>query len=153
DCPDLERLIAEAIDTVSVKEIETRGGAGRWYSLRIRFYKTLENKIEGAVVALVDIDELKKTEREIRAARDYAEAVLRTTRAPLLVLRADLTVESVNEAFYKTFKVNPAETEGRLIYDLGNRQWDIPQLRQLLEEIIPRDSIFNDFEVWHEFPG
>ena len=141
------------IDTVSVKEVETRDGAGRWHSLRVRPYKTLENKIDGAVVALVDIDALKKTEREIEAARDYAEAILRTTRDPLVVLRADLTVDSANDAFYKTFKLKPAETEGRLIYDLGKRQWDIPRLRQLLEEVIPRNNLFNDFEVTHEFPG
>jgi two-component system, chemotaxis family, CheB/CheR fusion protein len=151
DCPDLERLIAEVIDTVSVREIETRDGAGRWYALRIRPYKTLENKIEGAVVVLVDIDALKKTEREIGAARDYAEAILRTARDPLVVLRADLKVDSANEAFYKTFKVTPDVTEGRWVYDLGNRQWDIPRLRQLLEEIIPHNSFFNDYEATHEF--
>jgi PAS domain S-box-containing protein len=151
DCPDLERLIAEVIDTVSVREIETRDGAGRWYSLRIRPYKTLENKIDGAVVMLVDIDTLKKTEWKIAAARDYAEAVLRTARDPLVVLRADLKVDSANEAFYKTFKVTPDVTEGFLIYDLGNRQWDIPQLRRLLEEIIPHKNVFNDYEVTHEF--
>jgi two-component system, chemotaxis family, CheB/CheR fusion protein len=153
DCPDLERLIAEAVDTVSVKEVETRDGAGRWHSLRVRPYKTLENKIDGAVVVLVDIDALKKTEREIKAARDYAEAILRTTRDPLVVLRADLTVESANEAFYETFKLKPAETEGRSIYELGRRQWDIPRLRQLLEEVIPRDCFFNDFEITYELPG
>ncbi len=121
--------------------------------LRVRPYKTLDNKIDGAVVALMDIDALKKTEREIEAARDYAEAILRTTRDPLIVLRSDLTVESANDAFYKTFNVNPAETESRLIYDLGGRQWDIPDLRRLLEEVIPRDYSFNDFEVTHELPG
>jgi two-component system, chemotaxis family, CheB/CheR fusion protein len=151
DYPDLERLIAEVIDTVSVREIETRDGAGRWYSLRIRPYKTLENKIEGAVVMLVDIDTLKKTEREIGAAREYAEAILRTTRDPLVVLHADLKVDSANEAFYKTFQVTPDVTEGRLIYDLGNRQWDIPRLRQLLEEVIPLNNPFDDFEVTREF--
>jgi two-component system CheB/CheR fusion protein len=153
DCPDVERLIVEVIDTVNAREVDTRDGAGRWYSLRIRPYKTLENKIDGAVVALVDIDVLKKTELEIKAARDYAEAIIGATRDPLLVLRSDLIVESANRAFYKTFKVKPAETEGRLIYELGGRQWDIPQLRRLLEEIIPRDSFFNDFEVAHELPG
>jgi len=152
DCPDLERMIAEVIDTVSVREVETRDGAGRYHSLRVRPYKTLENKIDGAVVALVDIDALKKTEREIEAARDYAEAILRTTRDPLLVLRHDLTVESANNAFYKTFKVKPADVEGRLIFELGNRQWDIPSLRHLLEEIIPRDNYFGGFEARHEFP-
>src|SRR6266542_1935179 len=147
DCPDLERLIAEVIDTVSVKEVEMRDGAGRWHSLRVRPYKTLENKIDGAVVVLVDIDALKKTEREIEAARDYAEAILRTTRDPLVVLRADLKVEPANEAFYKTFKLKPAETDGRLIYELGGRRWDLPLLRRLLEEIIPRDSLFKHFET------
>src|SRR5262245_55417433 len=153
DCPDLERMILEVIDTVSVKEVETRDGVGRWHWLRIRPYKTLENKIDGAVVALVDIDALKNTEREIEAARDYAEAILRTTRNPLLVLRADLKVESANDAFYKSFKAKPAEIEGRLIYELGGRDWDIPRLRQLLEDIIPSNSSFDDFEVTHKFPG
>jgi two-component system, chemotaxis family, CheB/CheR fusion protein len=141
------------IDTVSVREIETRDGAGRWHSLRVHPYRTLENKIDGAAVALVGIDALKKTEREIEVARDYAETILRTTRDPLLVLRADLKVESANESFYKNFKLKPAETQGRLIYELGGRQWDLPRLRRLLEEIIPRDSFFNDFEITHEIPG
>src|SRR6266540_1776748 len=140
DCPDLEHLITEVIDTVSVREVETRDGAGRWHWLRVHPYKTLTVSIDGAVVALVDIDALKKIEREIEAARDYAEAIIGATRDPLLVLRADLKVESANNAFYKTFKVKPAETEGRLIYELGGRQWDIPQLRLLLEDIIQRNS-------------
>jgi two-component system CheB/CheR fusion protein len=153
DCPDLKRLITEVIDTVSVREVETRDGAGRWYWLRVHPYKTLEKKIDGAVVALVDIDALKKIEREIEAARDYAEAIIGATRDPLLVLRADLKVESANGAFYKTFKVEPPETEGRLIYELGGRQWDIPEFRRLLEDIILHNSSFNDFEVMHKFPG
>jgi PAS domain S-box-containing protein len=153
DCPDLERLIAEVIDTVSVREIETRDGAGRWHSLRVRPYKTLENKIDGAVVAIVDVDALKVTEQEIVAARDYAEAIIGAMRDPLLVLRADLTVESANDAFYKTFKSNSAETEGRLIYELDGRQWDISGLRRLLEDVISGDASFNDFEVIREFPG
>jgi two-component system, chemotaxis family, CheB/CheR fusion protein len=153
DCPDLERLIVEVIDTIGAREVETRDGAGRWHLLRVRPYRTLENKIDGAVVTLVDIDALKKTEREIEVARDYAQAILRTTRNPLLVLHADLTVESANDAFYKTFKVKPAETEGRPIYELGKRQWDISQLRRLLEDVIRHDSFFNDFEVTDEFHG
>jgi PAS domain S-box-containing protein len=151
DCPELESLIAEAIDTVSVKEREAQVDSGRWYSLLARPYKTLDGKIDGAVVALIDIDALKQTEREIRMERDFAEAVLRTARGPLIVLGADLRVHMANDAFYDTFKVAPDVTEGRLIYDLGNRQWDIPKLRQLLEEIIPRKNFFNDFEVTHEF--
>src|SRR5262249_56056846 len=112
-----------------------------------------ENRVVGGGVGWGGMEVEKKTEGENEAARDYSEAILRTTRNPLLVLHADLTVESANDAFYKTFNVKPAETEGRLIYELGGRQWDIPQLRRLLEEIIPRNSSFNDFEVAHKFPG
>jgi PAS domain S-box-containing protein len=79
------------------------------------------------------------------------ETVMRAARDPLIVLRADLRVHTANDAFYKTFKVTPEVTEGRLIYDLGNRQWDIPRLRRLLEEIIPHDNLFNEYEVAHEF--
>jgi two-component system CheB/CheR fusion protein len=152
DYPDLERLIAEVIDTVSVKEREAQDNAGCWHLLRAHPYKTPSGGIDGAVVAILDIDALKRNEREIKAERDYAQAVLRATRAPLIVLRDDLRVHAANEAFYETFKVTPEVTEGRLIYDLGDRQWDTPQLRRLLEETIRRDSVFNDYEVTLEFP-
>src|SRR5262249_35107773 len=94
----------------------------------------------------------KRSEQEAKEARDYAEATLRTARDPLVVLRADLRVDSASEAFYKTFKTTPDQTEGRLIYELGDGQWDIPGLRQLLEGILPGDRVFNDFEVVHDFP-
>src|SRR4030095_575604 len=75
-----------------------------------------------------------------------------TSRDPLIVLRADLRVNTANEAFYKTFKTTPDQTEGRSIYDLGDQQWNIPKLRMFLEDILPRNSFFNDFEVTHDFP-
>src|SRR4030095_14053519 len=99
-----------------------------------------------------DINDLKRSEREAKVARDYAEAIIRTARDPLVILRADLHVNTANEAFYKTFKTTPYQTKGRLIYDLGNQQWNIPKLRILLEDILPRNSFFNDFEVTHNFP-
>jgi PAS domain S-box-containing protein len=97
--------------------------------------------------------DFKRTEQEIHGDRDYAEAIFRTDPDPLVVLRADLKVDRANKAFYKTFKSTPQETENVLIYELDHGQWDIPKLRQLLEEIIPRNSFFNDFEVTHEFDG
>ncbi len=94
---------------------------------------------------------LHEREIEIKAAHDYAQAILRTAPVPLLVLRADLRVNSASEAFYSAFKVAPAATEGRLVYEIGDGQWDIPKLRKLLEEIIPQKNVFNGFEVTHEF--
>ena len=149
--PDLEEFIFEVIDTISAKEREVQDAEGRWYAMRVRPYKTLDNRIDGATIALVDIDALKRSEVEIRESRDYAEAITHTTRDPLLVLNADLRVYTANEAFYNTFEVSPSESEGCLIYELGNRQWDVPRLRELLEDLLPQNSVFNDFEVTHDF--
>ena len=99
-----------------------------------------------------DINDRKRSEREAKVARDYAEAIIRTARDPLVILRADLHVNTANETFYKTFKTTPDQTQGRLIYDLGDQQWNIPKLRMLLEDILPRNSFFDDFEVTHDFP-
>jgi signal transduction histidine kinase/DNA-binding response OmpR family regulator len=85
--------------------------------------------------------------------QNFAQHVVDTVREPLLILDATLRVRSANRAFYQTFLVSPAETEGRLIYELGNGQWDIPALRTLLEDIVPTSSVFNDFELEHDFPA
>jgi len=79
------------------------------------------------------------------------EAILGSIREPLVVLGSDLKVVKANQSFYRTFNVQPDETEGMLIYDLGNRQWNIPKLRELLEGILPENSSFHDFEVEHDF--
>src|SRR3989440_11883701 len=84
--------------------------------------------------------------------QDYALNIVDTVREPLLILDAALRVRSANRAFYQTFQVSPEEMEARLIYELGNGQWDIPALRTLLEDIIPQRSVFNDFELEHDFP-
>src|ERR1700712_5003161 len=84
--------------------------------------------------------------------QNYAQNIVDTVREPLLILDATLRVRSANRAFYHTFHVSPGETEDRLIYELGNGQWDIPDLRTLLEDIVPKSSVFDDFELEHTFP-
>ena len=84
--------------------------------------------------------------------QNYAQNIVDTVREPLLILDTTLRVRSANRAFYQTFHVSPGETEGRLIYELGNGQWDIPDLRTLLEDIVPKSSVFDDFELEHTFP-
>jgi len=84
---------------------------------------------------------------------EYFKDIVATIREPLVVLDAGLRVLSANRSFYKFFKVKPGETVGSLIYDLGNRQWDIPALRTLLETILPQKAVFNDYEVEHDFPS
>lgn len=148
----VEDVLREVIDQVSVRESEVQDKDGRWYVLRARPYMTVENKVDGAVLVLVDVTDLKRSEQEAKDVRDYAEAILRTVRDPLMVLRADLRVNTANDAFYKMFKTTPDQIEGRLIYEVGDQQWKIPNLRMLLEGVLPRNSFFDDFEVTHEFP-
>jgi PAS domain S-box-containing protein len=100
---------------------------------------------------LVATSALREREKELERSRDNAEAILRTSPVPLLVLDKDLRVVTGNEAFYERFHVEAENTEGRLVYDLGNGQWNIPALRKLLEDILPQRSWFRDFEVTHEF--
>jgi PAS domain S-box-containing protein len=93
----------------------------------------------------------KGTDRSVQEAREYTESILDTVREPLVILDADLRVISANRSFYQIYKVTPEETKNQLIYNLGNRQWDIPRLRELLEEILPQNTVFDDFEVEHDF--
>lgn len=90
-------------------------------------------------------------EADIMDAWDYAESIVESVREPLVVLSSDLKILSANHSFYETFKVTPGATIGNFIYDLGNRQWDIPKLRTLLEDILPSVTVFNDYEVEHNF--
>jgi two-component system CheB/CheR fusion protein len=140
------------LDTLVRKEIEIQNSEGRWYSMRIAPYRTVDNIIDGVVVTFVNITELKRAEGVQQNARIYAESIVETVREPLIILDSDLVVQSANKAFYRTFQVSLEETGHRRIYDLGNGQWDIPKLRELLEEIIPQNSSFGDYEVEYEFP-
>jgi PAS domain S-box-containing protein len=118
-------------------------------------HKTKEQFIDELVELRRRIAELEALEAEHKRAeqesREYAENIVETLREPLVVLDAELRVISANRSFYETFEVKPEETAGRLFYDLGNRQWNIPKLRELLEEILPTDTTFDNFEVEHEF--
>lgn len=101
--------------------------------------------------AISDITARKKAEKELKESKEYAERIIETLHEPLIILHSDLRVKSANDAFYENFKVSPEQTENRLIYDLGNGQWDIPALRELLEKVLPKNRIFKDFVVEHNF--
>jgi formate hydrogenlyase transcriptional activator len=120
----------------------------------------LRTKLDAAARRLQEANELlqaqiaesKRAEETFEKAQEYTESIVETIREPLIVLTPDLKVISANRSFYETFQVAPEETEGRFIFDVGNHQWDIPALRELLEEIIPQNTHFNNFEVDYAFP-
>jgi nitrogen-specific signal transduction histidine kinase len=82
----------------------------------------------------------------------YIKTVVDIVREPVLILDKDLRVMAANESFYRTFQVEAKETENKVVYELGNGQWNIPALRKLLEDILPKNTFFKGFEVAHEFP-
>lgn len=149
--PDLDLQAREVIQTLHLKTQEVQDQQGQWYDLRIRPYRTLDDRIDGVVIVLVEIDALKRQSEELKAAHDYAEAIIQTVRESLVILNADLRVIMANQPFYDTFQVSPGETEQVQIFELGNGQWNIPQLRSLLEEILPHNTQVENFQVDHEF--
>jgi two-component system CheB/CheR fusion protein len=144
ELPDLRRILQEAMEGGSRIPRDIRDSHGRWYSLRVLPSTGNDGKTDGAVLVLIDIDAAKR-------GLDFAEAIVETVREPLVILNQNLQVVKANKTFYETFQSGRDETEGRRIYDLGNGQWNIPQLRELLENILPAHTTFRDFEVTHEF--
>jgi len=120
--------------------------------MRIIPYRTANNVIDGVAITFADISDLKKVQGQMADRTEYAEGIIRTVREPLVVLNSELRVVSANPSFYKTFEVKPKEIEGQLLYDLGNRQWDIPALKQLIDELLTKKAEVEDFLMEHEFP-
>jgi len=151
-----EDLLARAqgvLDNLTPYEAELRTANGAWYLVRIQPYRTLDNIIEGVVLTFTDIGKRVEAEAAVQAARDLAEGIVDTVLEPLLVLDGSLRVVSASRSFYRDFHALPADTLGRPIYELGNRQWNIPALRELLETILPRDRSFDAYVVEHDFPA
>ncbi len=149
----LEADARKVLEKLVPIEREIQAANGHTYVRRVLPYRTADNRIDGVVMTFVDITSRARAEQEAARTREYAAKVVETLHEPLLVLNPDLTVRTANPSFYRDFKVNPEATAGRLIYDLGNGQWNIPALRTALEEVLPDDKAFNDYEVVHEFEG
>jgi len=121
--------------------------------LRTRLDATERRLEEVNELSQVQIAERKQGEEAFEKVPKYTESIVETVREPLVVLTPDLRVITANHSFYETFHVTPEETEGRFVYSIANRAWDIPSLRELLEKIIPMNSYFNDSEITHDFPN
>jgi two-component system CheB/CheR fusion protein len=116
--------------------------------------ETSKEEIESTNEELTTTNQELQTRNDLlNESYDYSKAIISTLHDPLVVLDSELRIKTANQSFYKIFNVSPAQTEGLLLYDLGDKHWDIPRLRELLEDIIPQKSFFNEFEVQHTFPG
>jgi two-component system CheB/CheR fusion protein len=140
--------IGRRIMLLNARQIQRASGKERIILLAIEDITERKQIEDGLEKTRKELEVIKQTADE---ASDFAESVINTVREPLISLNQDLRVVTVSRSFYDYFKVNPEETVGQLIYDLGNKQWDIPKLRELLEDILPKKVSFDNYEVEHDF--
>jgi two-component system, chemotaxis family, CheB/CheR fusion protein len=171
DCPDLEQLILESIDTVAPVEREVRDRSGHWYSLRIRPYKNVDNRIDGAVLTLFDVDVPKRSEQRVRLAKEYADALMSMIDQSVVVLDASLRVQMASERFARSLGKTPAAIVGQRLFELDG-VWNLTNLQERIQasaassasfervpiELDGRDSsgqiiwITGRWLPWHESP-
>jgi two-component system CheB/CheR fusion protein len=155
---DLERDAEIVLETLQSKEMEIQAKDGKWYLMRIIPYQSAEGVIDGVVITFTETTQIRKTAEALselkisQAAARYAEDIVDTVREPLVILDEGLRVISANESFYNMFQVSKGETEGQLIYELGNRQWNLAELKSRLTKVFSLNTEFKDFVVEHEFP-
>jgi two-component system CheB/CheR fusion protein len=151
-----DRLVQDAmevLETLIPKEVQVQAADNNWYNMRVLPYRTADNVIDGVVMTYSNITELKQTEARLQEARDLAQNIIATIREPLVVLDGELRIISASRSFYHTFQLSPTETEGRLLYEIGQKQWEIPALQLLLGDIILKKTPFEDFRVEYDSPA
>jgi two-component system CheB/CheR fusion protein len=149
---DLDHKIADVIDSVAVHEEEVRGRNGEWYRFQIRPYTTVDKKIDGAVISVIDIDVLKRALGAAEWARDSAKATVEAILTPLVVLDVQHDVVSVNQGFRDHFGVGRAQLDGHSLYALLNGALDVPALRSALARVFASGERFEHLEVERELP-
>lgn len=141
----------EVLKTLRARQAEVETVDGSWYLMRILPYRTIENAIDGVVITFVNITGVTLAERAGREAREYFESIFQTVREPLLVLDEQLRLVSANKAFYTLFHWRPRQVEGELIYEIGGG-WDRPELRRVLEQVLPEKKGIEGFRFEADFP-
>ena len=132
---DIAPVVQKVIATLKATDIEVRAGDGCWYVLRIRPCRTSDNRIQGAVLFLMDIDQARRAQLAANTAREFAESVVESLQTPLLVLRSDLRVRLANPAFFHAYNLQPHDVENRFLYEISGAAWDLPRLRTALERV------------------
>ena len=152
DLPELESMIQDAIVSMRTTELEVRDRSGHWYSLRIRPYRTAENKIEGAVLMLVDIGTIRITSEQLRESRGVNDTFFDTVSQPILLLDSDLNVVRVNDGFCRTFRTDKPSVIGKRLFSLSDGAWGLPMLKALIGEVVSKGQLIADFHLDQVFP-
>lgn len=144
--------IQAVLDRLIERSIEISTNIDEWFIMTIRPYRTIDNIIDGVILMFKDISAHKQSQLLLKQQQNYAETIIQTIRHPFLILNEEFHVISTNEAFFKLFSVFQGDTIEKSIFELGNGQWNIPELRQLLEELINNKTVVEGFVVQHNFP-
>jgi len=156
---DLTEEARNVLATLQAREKDVQTKNGEWYLMRVRPYRTGENQIGGAVITFNNITAIKKAAEEtamvekVRVARDFAQATVDTVKQPLVTLSEDLSVVTANRSFYRMLGLDERGAEGKLIYEIAGSQLDIPELRRLLEQVLPKDSFIENYATMYHLPG
>lgn len=148
---DLEPILLDVLDSLGTRELEVQDRDGRWRLMRVRPYRTADNKIEGVVLVLIDIDEFRRTQEALREARDYSRAIIESVRTPIVVLNNDLKIKTANSAFRFLVRDSIGELESRSFPELAALLWGMEEIRQRLTELTAGQSESASFEFEHEF--
>jgi two-component system CheB/CheR fusion protein len=153
DNGELHADIRAVLETLIPRERQVHTLDGGWYLARMQPYRTLDNVIDGVVLTFSDISERVAAGQLANEARELAENIVGTVRAPLIVLDARLRVVMASRAYYRYFHTSEADTVGRNLYELGDHQWDSSALRERLEKVLTDNQSFEDFSVKINFPA
>ncbi len=148
---DLIEMVEDVLSNVGSKEQDVRDQEGRWYRLSIRPYLTPDNKLDGAVITVIDIDPLRKSLEELKGSRDFAEAIVAGMTEPLLVLEGGLLIRSASPGFYEVFQLTPSAIVGKPLATIGGREWADEHLQNLLVEVLERGSRLDRYPVERQF--
>jgi len=151
DMPDLAHCVSEVIETITARELDVQDREGHWFRLQVRPYKTADNRIEGAVIVLMDIQSLKQNLLESKSALDYATSIANTVPLPLVVLDSQLQLKSANQVFYEQFHAT-AKNEGTDLFTIiGGTKKAVSSLRKTLTDVFVSKKALKDFEINYEF--
>ncbi len=149
----------KVLDTLQAREKDVQAETGEWYLMRVRPYRTNENVIGGVVITFNNVTTIKKASEEaaskerVKVARDFAQATVDTVKQPLLTLSEDLRIVTANRSFYRLLGVDDRTAEGKLIYEIAGIQLNMPELRRLLEQVLPKDSFIENYALTYNLPG
>ncbi len=150
---DFEKNVKDVIVSHEPAELECQDNEGKWFTLNFYPYHTSDNRIEGALVVLLDIDNVKRAQQQLQESGDFARSIVNTVREPLLMLEKDLRIHSANLSYYRHFGTEPKDTEGRFLQEVDGGRWRVPELLTLLENAPDDGPSIENFEIEYALPG